>query len=111
MKLQQQRHGAITMLKPEGPLIEADAREFGQIARTTMTQTLGRFAVDLSAVPFVDSIGLETLLELTDALGNSGKVLKLCGTNKTVRQVMELTDIDPLFDYFDDVNSAVRSFL
>ncbi|MDB5326351.1 MAG: Anti-sigma factor antagonist, partial [Phycisphaerales bacterium] len=59
----------------------------------------------------VDSAGLETLLGLTDTLGNSGKVLKLCGTNKTVRQVLELTEIDSLFDHFDDVNSAVRSFL
>lgn len=111
MKLHQQRHGAVTLLKPEGPLIEADAGEFGQAARAVMTQTLGRFVVDLSAVPFVDSVGLEALLDLTDALGESGKVLKLCGTNKTVRQVLELTEIDTLFDHFDEVNVAVRSFL
>lgn len=111
MKLNQQRHGAVTLLKPEGPLVEAAAAEFGQAAQTLIGQTLGRFVVDLTAVPFVDSAGLEVLLGLTDALGNSGKVLKLCGTNKTVRQVLELTEIDSLFDHFDDVNSAVRSFL
>ena len=111
MKLHQQRHGAVTLLKPEGPLTDAAAGEFATAARATMTQTLGRFVVDLSAVPFVDSVGLETLLDLTDALGESGKVLKLCGTNKTVRQVLEVTEIDSLFDHFDDVNSAVRSFL
>ncbi len=76
-----------------------------------MTATLGRFVVDMSAVPFVDSMGLEALLDLTDLLEQSGKVLKLCGVNKTVRQVFELTEIDSLFDHFGDVNSAVRSFL
>ena len=111
MKLSQQRHGAVTLIRPEGPLTEADAVEFGQAATGLIAQTLGRFVIDLSAVPFVDSAGLETLLDLTDALGNSGKVLKLCGTNKTVRQVLELTEIDTLFDHFEDVNSAVRSFL
>lgn len=56
-------------------------------------------------------MGLEALLDLTDLLEQSGKVLKLCGVNKTVRQVFELTEIDSLFDHFGDVNSAVRSFL
>jgi anti-sigma B factor antagonist len=111
MKLHQQRHGAVTLLKPEGPLIEAAASEFDQAARTIMTVTLGRFVVDMSAVPFVDSAGLETLVGLTDLLESSGKALKLCGVNKTVRQVLELTEIDSLFDHFEDVNSAVRSFL
>lgn len=111
MKLHQQKHGAVTLLKPEGPLVDGGAKDFDLAARGLLASTLGRFVVDMSAVPFVDSIGLETLLDLTDLLGNSGKVLKLCGTNKTVRQVLEITEIDSLFDHFEDVNSAVRSFL
>ena len=111
MKLHQQRHGAVTLLKPEGPLIEAVAGEFDTAARALMSTTLGRFVLDMSAVPFVDSVGLETLLGLTDLMEQSGKVLKLCVVNKTVRQVFELTGIDSLFDHFEDVNSAVRSFL
>jgi anti-sigma B factor antagonist len=111
MKLHQQRHGAVTLLKPEGPLVEEGAADFDREARGLMSSTLGRFVVDMSAVPFVDSVGLERLLDLTDMLQASGKVLKLCGVNKTVRQVFELTEIDALFDHFEDVNSAVRSFL
>ncbi|HEY0913103.1 MAG TPA: STAS domain-containing protein, partial [Bradyrhizobium sp.] len=59
MKLHQQRHGAVTLLKPEGALIEAAAAEFEQTTRAVLTQTLGRFVVDFSAVPFIDSAGLE----------------------------------------------------
>jgi anti-anti-sigma regulatory factor len=40
-----------------------------------------------------------------------GRALKLCAVNKTVRQVLELTELVSHFDHFDDVNSAVRSFL
>lgn len=111
MTIHQQKHGAVTLLKPEGPLVDAAAKEFDAAARAVLTSSLGRFVVDMSVVPFVDSVGLETLLDLTDLLGNSGRVLKLCGTNKTVRQVFEITEIDTLFDHFEDVNSAVRSFL
>jgi anti-sigma B factor antagonist len=111
MKLNQTRHGAVTLLKPEGPLVENDATEFDKAARVTLSTTLGRFVVDMTAVPFIDSKGLESLLDLTELLQDSGKVLKLCGTNKTIRLVLELTEIDSLFDHFDEVNSAVRSFL
>ena len=111
MKLHQQRHGAVTLLKPDGPLIEDSAIEFDRAVRALFGTTLGRFVVDMSAVPFVDSIGLEQLLGLTELMEESGKVLKLCGVNKTVRQVFELTEIDALFDHFGDVNAAVRSFL
>ena len=78
---------------------------------TLMSATLGRFVVDMSAGPVRGQRGLEALIGLTEFLGESGKVLKLCGVNKTVRQVLELTEIDSLFDHFEDVNSAVRSFL
>ncbi|HEX8324419.1 MAG TPA: STAS domain-containing protein [Tepidisphaeraceae bacterium] len=111
MKLHQQRHGAVTLLKPDGPLIEGAAAEFDQAARAIMTATLGRLVIDMSTVPFVDSVGLETLLDLTEVMEDSGRVLKLCGVNKTVRQVLEITEIDSLFDHFEDANSAVRSFL
>ena len=49
--------------------------------------------VDLSAVPFVDSKGLEALVEVTEEMGKSGQVLRLCAANKTVREVLELTDL------------------
>ena len=111
MKLQQQRHGAVTLLRPEGPLAEAAGGELAAAAKPVLAATLGRVVIDLSAVPFVDSGGLEALLDLADLLADSGQSLKLCGTNKTVRQVFELTEIDAQFDHFADVNSAVRSFL
>lgn len=111
MKLHHQRHGAVTLLKPDGPLVETAGKELADAMRPVIAATLGRVVVDLSAVPFVDSLGLEALLDLAELLQGSGRVLKVCGTNRTVRQVFELTELDARFDHFEDVNSAVRSFL
>jgi anti-anti-sigma factor len=111
MKLHQQQHGAVSLLKPDGPLAEPEIAEFAQALRTLIGGKLGRVVVDLSAVPFVDSGGLEALLDITDELGRGGQCLKLCAINKTVRQVLELTEIESHFELFEDVNSAVRSFL
>jgi anti-anti-sigma regulatory factor len=44
-------------------------------------------------------------------MAQGAQALRLCGANKTVREVLTLTDLAQLFDHFDDVTTAVRSFL
>jgi anti-anti-sigma factor len=59
----------------------------------------------------VDSKALEVLLDATERLADSGQALRLCGANETVREVLDLTDLSRFFEHYQDVNSAVRSFL
>ena len=111
MKINEQRSGAVTVLKPEGPILEATAEELKQKLMGTLAGSLGRFVVDMSAVPYLDSKGLEALVEVTEEMARSGQALRLCSPNKTVREVLELTDLASMFDHFEDTNTAVRSFL
>lgn len=111
MKISEQRQGAVIVLKPDGALVDQDCALFKGRMNEAMNASLGRFVVDLSAVPFVDSKGLEALVELTEELGKSGQALRLCSVNKTIREVMDLTELTPLFEHFEDANTAVRSFL
>jgi anti-anti-sigma regulatory factor len=50
-------------------------------------------------------------VDVTDQLSASGRVLKLCAPNATVREVLDLTGAVESFEYYDDVTTAVRSFL
>ncbi len=111
MKLSEQKHGAVTVIRPEGPLVEEHAQTLKTNLLSAMNSSLGRVVIDMSAVPFVDSKGLESLVDLTEEMAKSGQALKLCAPSKTVREVLELTAVIAMFDHFDDVNSAVRSFL
>ena len=111
MKIHEQLQGAVIILKPEGPLVELDAGVVKQRLLQTLNATLGRFVVDMSAIPYVDSKGLEALVDVTEEMGRSGQALRMCGANKTVREVLELTDLASLFEHFHDANTAVRSFL
>lgn len=111
MKINEQLQGAVIVIKPEGALVESDAAVVKQRLLQTLNSTLGRFVVDMSAVPYVDSKGLEMFVEVTEEMGRSGQALRMCGANRTVREVMELTDLASLFEHFEDANTAVRSFL
>ncbi len=111
MEINEQRQGAVTVLKPQGPLVAQDAEQFKSKLTEVMAASLGRFVVDATEIPYVDSRGLEVLKEATDALSDSGQALRLCGASETVREVLDLTDLSKLFEHYQDVNSAVRSFL
>ena len=111
MEIHEQRQGAVTVIKPKGALCASDADQFKQRVQGTLERTLGRFVIDVSEVPYLDSRGLEVLKETTDELAASGRALRLCAANETVREVLELTDLSQYFEYYQDANSAVRSFL
>ncbi|MCZ6836437.1 MAG: STAS domain-containing protein [Planctomycetota bacterium] len=111
MEIQEQRHGAVTVLKPQGALIHEDTEQFRDKVESARGKSFGRIVVDISSVPYVDSSGLEALVEITEQFSHSGNALKLCGVNETVREVLDLTDLTSLFEYFEDINAAVRSYL
>ena len=111
MSVKEQQHGAVIVLKPQGPIIQEDLDPVKGRLLQAQKENLGRIVLDMSAVPFVDSSGLELLVDVTNEMARSGKSLKLCAASKTIRQVLELTGLSPLFEHFEDANSAVRSFL
>ncbi|HEY8666723.1 MAG TPA: STAS domain-containing protein [Tepidisphaeraceae bacterium] len=111
MRIHEQKQGAVTILRPDGPLVEVDAEHLKTQLMQVSKSSLGRVVLDLSAIPFVDSKGLESLVDVTEEMAKSGQALKLCATSKTVREVLELTALVSLFEHFEDVNAAVRSFL
>jgi len=111
MEILEQRQGAVTVLKPQGPLAGPDAEQFKERLAGVLASSLGRFVVDASEIAFVDSRGLEVLKEATEELSGSGQALRLCGANETVREVLDLTDLSRMFEHYQDVGSAVRSFL
>lgn len=111
MKITEQRQGAVSVIRPSGPLTAAEAPQLRERVERELSANLGRIVLDMSEIPYVDSTGLETLLDLTEQMAQGAQALRLCGANKTVREAMTLTDLAPHFDHFDDVTTAVRSFL
>ncbi|UCD74302.1 MAG: STAS domain-containing protein [Phycisphaerales bacterium] len=111
MEIKEQKQGAVTILRPQGPLAQDSAEALKTRAHETIKRDFGRVIIDGSEISYVDSRGLEALQEVNDEMAASGRSLKLCGLNETVREVLDLTDLAPQFDLYEDTNTAVRSFL
>ena len=111
MDIHEERKGAVMVLRPLGPLTLEDADQFKSRFLQVRADRLGRLVVDASAIPYVDSRGLEVLVEANEQMNESGQSLKLCGLEETLREVLDVTELSSLFEQYEDVASAVRSFL
>ena len=111
MRIQTQQVGAVTVFEPQGPIIQDDAEDFAARLGETLRASMGRLVVDVANVPYLDSRGLETLADTAQSLQETGQSLRLSGANETLRTVFALTELDAHFDHYQDVNTAVRSFL
>ncbi|MBL8764533.1 MAG: STAS domain-containing protein [Phycisphaerae bacterium] len=111
MNVRETRQGAVTVLRPDGPVTGADAGELRSAIQRALARSLGRMVLDVSETPFVDSAGLETLVEAAEQLGAAGQAMRLCGATATLREILDVTETAPLFEFFADAGDATRSFL
>lgn len=111
MQIEQSSHGAVTVLKPRGSIALDEADTFKATLLDSVRIAMGRCVVDLSATGFIDSRGLEALVDVGEELSSRGQSLRICGISSTIAEVFELTGVAPHLDRYDSVQSAVRSFL
>lgn len=110
MRIEERRHGAVLIVRPDGPVCGDDAAAFSAAVLDQISAQAGRLVIDASAVAFIDSRGLEVLVTLGERVSATGRTLKLSGLNETVREVFELTEVADLFEYYETAGAAARSF-
>ncbi len=96
---------------PIGALVDDDA---GRVREHLLTHAEGpnpRFILGMAEVPCLDSVALEGLLATAEVLQGRGGRLKLVEVTPTCREIFELTGLAHHFQFFDNVEDAVRSFL
>ncbi len=64
---------------------------------------------DLETVPFIDSAGLEYLLDLQDRLAKRFGQVKLVRPDENVSQILEFTRLRSTFEVYKETHEAVKS--
>lgn len=105
------QHGAVTVVAPLGPLTSDTAAEFRTRVEELVSLSAGRLAVDCERLAYVDSVGLESLVDLSELLEELGHSLRLIGVNATLRETILITGTGRLFEHFEDASAAARSLL
>lgn len=95
------------MFRPRGLLAAADADELGAFLAQAMDEGPHDIVVDVSGIQLVDSHGLEVLAEAAERMIQQGLILKLVGADATLTEILELTELAPLFEHSASVEAAI----
>lgn len=109
MKVQTQPEGQVTLVAPHGPLVVDDLADLRRSLETAGGGPLRRIVIDMADVPYMDSGGIELLLESCGAHLPPHQRPKLAALTETCREALDLTDVLPRLDVFDTVENALRS--
>lgn len=61
--------------------------------------------VDLGAVTFIDSAGLMALVSGLKQAKKMGRRFSICSVSPGIRMILELSQLDRVFEIFDNVDS------
>ena len=99
-------HKPITVIRPLDHLNAATSGEFGQQLTTAISAPgVAAVLVDLGAVKFIDSAGLMALVWGLKQAKKMGRRFSLCSVSPGIRMVLELSQLDRVFEIFENVDS------
>lgn len=111
MKIERQTVGTVEVCAPQDALVDDGAEEFAGELKAFLGRPNPRVVISMKSVGYMDSIALEGLVSAADELSERSQQLKLAGVTPTCREILELTGLAGRFQFFKDVDAAVRSFL
>ena len=110
MNITSETHLAATVLTIFGELSVDEADSFQRKVRETVENFNSNVIVDCSELILIDSVGLESLLWLSDELNRNGNKLKFTTVSQTVQRVFQLTRLNRVFSTYETIEQAARSF-
>jgi anti-anti-sigma factor len=97
----------VHILAPKGAISFASAPVFREAVDAAPAP---RLIIDLTEVPSIDSVAVGVLVRAFVSCHKAGRRLALAGLAPRVRNVLQLTGIDPLFEIYPTVEDAERAF-
>jgi anti-sigma B factor antagonist len=89
-----------------GPITMETAPQFERAVGHESAETM---ILDLSAVPYIDSVGLGSLVAACVSHQKAGRCLVLTGLKPRVRKIMEITKVKDCFVTFGTTWEAVEA--
>ena len=78
--------------------------------RRLLAEGRTRILVNLTQVPFIDSVGIGDLVRGFTATERAGGKLKFCGVHRRIRAVLDATQLSSVIESFESEQDALDSF-
>jgi len=87
-----------------------DSEEFSKLLHGLLDEGKKNVVVDLGSVKFMNSSGLGMLISGFTTIKNGGGSLKLANATEKINSLLVITKLITIFENFNSVDEAVKSF-
>lgn len=103
--------GDVRIIDVEGKILlgEGDV-EIKQAVDDLLKNGYKKILLNLEKVPYIDSAGLGEIIRCFTALRRNGGSFKLLSPNSRIIDLLDITNLLNVFDWYDDEPSALKSF-
>jgi len=103
--------GDVTVLDLKGKMTLGEGDELlKDKTNSLVSQGRKNLVLNLEAVPYIDSAGLGEIVRTYTTVSRQGGKLKLANLTKRIRDLLSITKLLTVFETFDSVEDAVRSY-
>jgi len=111
MKIEQSQQGTVLVLTPFGALVDSDSTQFADLLKKHLDKGNVRIIVDMNAVPFIESDGLEMLLNVSEDATACGGGLRIANPSDIVKDIIISTRLNTKIEMHQELADARRSLL
>jgi len=101
--------GETTYISPDSAITEASLPDLESRVQSLKEGGPVNLVLDLTHVPYIDSSGLEFILDLSVELKEGGGSLRLVNANRTCRDILAITGLDRTMVVCDDHDPSCRT--
>jgi anti-sigma B factor antagonist len=111
LEIVEQNIEGVSVLGLAGQIIAGDeSRRMRDKSRELLNRGRTDLVMDFGRVTYIDSTGLGTILAIYTTARNLGANIKLANLSKKFRDQLRVTGLEKVFEIFDQVEGAVKSY-
>ncbi len=111
LQIVEMESSGVTVLELSGRVtLGEESNQLRTKIKETLAQGKKRLVLDLGNVSYIDSAGLGTLVAGFTSAQSQGANMKLANLTKRFREQLNITKLVTVFDVYDSVEGAVKSF-
>lgn len=102
-------HEGLVLLQMSGKLVDkAEAVDIGAEVEEQMSEGHNRFIIDLSELEYMNSTGLNIILNLMNKCRDKGGDAVVAGSTVRIKSLFSVTKLDSVFTLKDSTEEAVK---
>lgn len=111
MQIEERAVGDVTVLDLKGRVTLGEGDELlKDKVNSLINQGRRKLVLNLAEVPYIDSAGLGEIVRTYTTVSRQGGSLKLLSLTKRITDLLSITKLLTVFEYFDSEDEAVKSF-